>query len=305
MQTLPFTIVIPCFNDAATLERTLKSIRFQTHPDWEALIIDDGSTDASRDIAAAYVDRDCRFHLLRHAGAGKSHAVNVALTQARGELIAFCTPGDIWEASKLARMERIFADPSIDAAYARVVFFDGPLPRGLSKAEEDDLTVQMLLTEDPVATLSNIVVRRAVFAATGGFDTLLPEGEDMEWLIRLCGYGFRVVGTKDTLVHCPIDTREFSDHLIALRAGREAALDTARRFGHHPNPRGEAIHLRYLARRALRNGAPVRDVLRLALAGIGASPAGFFSDLRRGLLTLTGALTAPLLPPALRRTLFA
>jgi len=305
MQTLPFTIVIPCFNDAATLDRTLKSIRFQTHPDWEALIIDDGSTDASRDIATAYADRDCRFQLIRHAGAGKSHAFNVALTQARGDLIAFCTPGDIWEACKLARTERIFADQSIDAAYARVVFFDGPLPRCLSKAEEEDLTVQMILTDNPVATLSNIVVRRDVFAATGGFDTLLPEAEDLEWLIRLCAYGFRVVGMKDTLVHCPIDTQEFAGDLSALRAGREAALDTARRFGHRPDPRAEAIHLRYLARRALRNGAPVRDVLRLALAGVGTSPAGFFSDLRRGLLTLTGALTAPLLPPALRRALFA
>ncbi|GHG94104.1 glycosyltransferase family 2 protein [Pseudodonghicola xiamenensis] len=305
MLPLPFTIVIPCFNDEAILEKTLKSIRFQTHPDWEALIIDDGSNDLSREIATLYTGNDSRFRLIRADGSGRSAARNIALTQAQGNLIAFCDPGDIWEASKLARMERLFADPSIDAAYARVALFDGAVPRGISATLEDDLTVQALVADNPVVTLSNFVVRRDVFAATGGFDTALQRDEDLEWLIRLCACGFRVVGMKDALVHHPLDIRDFSEDLDSLRANREAVLATALRFGHRIDPRAEAIHLRYLAQRALRQGAPVRDVLRLALTGLSASPAGFFSDLRRGTLTLGAALSAPFLPPTLRRMLFA
>ncbi|MBE3640686.1 glycosyltransferase family 2 protein, partial [Mangrovicoccus sp. HB182678] len=64
-------------------------------------------------------------------------------------------------------------------------------------------------------------------------------------------------------------------------------------------------HLRHQARRALRRGHPGARALLLALSGILASPAGFFSRPGRALSTLGGALVAPLLPLGLRRSLFA
>ena len=300
-----FSIIIPCYNAEATLAQTLDSLRFQTEADWEALIIDDGSTDASRAIAAQAAAADDRFQLLRNPGKGPADARNLALSAARGELIAFCDADDLWAADKLARMATLFADDSVDAAFARIAFFDTRGSRTLSTVPAGDLTVDTLLGENPVCTMSNVVIRHGVFVATGGFDSKLVHNEDLEWLIRLCACGFRVVGLDETLVHYRTSPTGLSSNLSAMRAGREAALKTALRFGYAPDARSEAVHLRYLARRALRTDAPVREALALALAGVATSPRGFFSDLRRGGLTLAGALSAPLLPRPLRRSLFS
>ncbi|MDK3020148.1 glycosyltransferase family 2 protein [Pseudodonghicola flavimaris] len=302
---LRFTIIIPCYNAETTLARTLESLRFQTQPDWEALIVDDGSTDSTRAVAERFAAEDCRFRLLPNPGKGPASARNVALNAARGDLIAFCDADDLWEADKLQRMLEVFADPTVDAAFARVAFFDEAGSRTLSTVPAEAISVQMLLGENPVCTMSNLVVRRDVFRATGGFDCALVHNEDLEWLIRLCACGFRLIGVQHTLVHYRTSPTGLSSDLDKMRAGREAALATALRFGFRPDARAEAIHLRYLARRALRTGAPVREALLLACSGIGTSPAGFFSDLRRGGLTLAGALAAPLLPRALRQALFS
>ena len=58
------SVVIPAHNAAKTLAETLDSLLAQSRSDWQAIIVDDGATDATREIAAGYVARDHRFHLL-------------------------------------------------------------------------------------------------------------------------------------------------------------------------------------------------------------------------------------------------
>lgn len=65
-----FTIVIPCFNAAPTLAETLAGIRAQTFTDWEAIVVDDGSTDDSLAIASAIASRDTRIRLVPNPGTG-------------------------------------------------------------------------------------------------------------------------------------------------------------------------------------------------------------------------------------------
>ena len=90
-----------------------------------------------------------------------------------------------------------------------------------------------------------------------------------------------------------------------MRRGRRAALATATAFGFAPEPRHEAIHLRYLARRALRLQLGRATAARLALSGMLTSPAGFFDDRRRGALTASAALLSLILPRRLSARLFA
>lgn len=300
-----FSIVIPCYNAAATLPATLDSLRAQTIADWEMLIIDDGSTDDSRDIALAAAKADPRIRLLGNPSRGPSTARNVALNGARGDLIAFCDADDLWAPDKLATMVRLFADTKVDAAFARIAFFDDHGSRTLSTVPQGALTIPMLLGENPVCTMSNLVVRRSVFRKSGGFDSRLVHNEDLEWLIRLVGEGHTITGVNKTLVHYRTVAHGLSADLNAMRRGRAAAVTTAARYGVHPARRQEAVYLRYLARRALRTCAPVHQTLWLALCGALTSPAGFFADRHRGLLTLGGALAAPFLPRPLRRALFS
>ncbi|WP_322891090.1 MULTISPECIES: glycosyltransferase family 2 protein [unclassified Yoonia] len=307
MPTHPlFSVVIPCFNATRTLPQTLASLQAQTFGDWEALLVDDGSTDATCEMIAKAAAADPRLRLLRNPRKGPSAARNHAVTQARGQIIAFCDADDLWAPQKLAQMADCFADPGVDAVFARIAFFrDEPADAQVfSTVPRDALTIATLLGENPVCTMSNLCIRKDRFVASGGFDETLVHNEDLEWLIRLVGSGMRITGHDTTLVWYRNNIFGLSANFEAMCAGRAAAIATARRFGVTVNRRADAVYLRYLSRRALRLDAGRMLPLRFALRGLVASPTGFFSDIRRGGLTLLGALAAPVLGHRMRQRLF-
>ena len=141
--TCRFTIVVPCWNAAATLRETLASLDAQTFTDWEALLIDDGSTDATPTLIAEAVARDPRYRALRPTGKGPSDARNMALREARGEILSFCDADDLFEPNKLALMNTAFQDASVAGAYGRIAFFDGARSRTQSSVPKEDLGVPM------------------------------------------------------------------------------------------------------------------------------------------------------------------
>jgi hypothetical protein len=175
----------------------------------------------------------------------------------------------------------------------------------LSTVPGADLSIAMLLAENPVCTMSNLSVRRDRFLATGGFDETLVHNEDLDWLIRLVGAGARVAGDRATHVLYRANPHGLSADLDRMRLGREKVLATAARFGVRPDARAEAVYARYLARRALRLDAGATVALGHTLRGLSQSPAAFLFPLRRGAATAIAACAAPLLPSALRRVLFS
>lgn len=303
-----FSVVIPSFNAAATILETLAGLQVQTCADWEAIVVDDGSTDETRSIVRRAGRTDDRIHLVRNPGKGPSAARNFgALGHARGDVIAFCDADDIWHPGKLSGLANCFKDPSVHGAYGRIGFFrTAPSDATVfSTVPGADVTISMLLGENPVCTMSNFAVRRRAFAATGGFDEAMVHNEDLEWLIRLVGGGARVAGIDSLHTYYRTSVGGLSTDLEAMRAGREQAIATAARFGVVPSAAAHAIHHRYLARRALRLNAGRTYALKQSALGVLKSPRGFFSPARRGGLTLAGSLLAPFLPGPLRHTFFS
>ena len=72
------SVIIPARNAAATIAETLDSLLAQTHPHWQAIVIDDGSTDDTRRIAKAYAARDSRLRVIKGRGRGVSAARNMS-----------------------------------------------------------------------------------------------------------------------------------------------------------------------------------------------------------------------------------
>jgi glycosyltransferase involved in cell wall biosynthesis len=303
-----FSIIIPCFNATATLPQTLDAILSQTYGDWELTCVDDGSSDETWDVIAAYAKRDNRIKGVRNTGKGPSCARNVGLqNQSTDDVIAFCDADDIWGTEKLCQLARAFAVPHVDAVYGKIAFFqDDPAhARVFSNVPTGFLTIPMLLAENPVCTMSNIAVRARVFRATHGFDEIMVHNEDLDWLIRLVGGGARVVGLDLCQTWYRSNGRGLSSDLAAMMSSRSFALESAARFGHVPTSSSNAIYHRYLARRALRLGQGRTLALQLALSGIALSPTGFFSAPKRGALTFLGAVCATFFPQALSRALFS
>jgi len=302
-----FSIIVPCYNAEATIRSTLESLCAQTLEDWEAICVDDGSSDRTVNLVMAAATRDARIRIGPNPGKGPSHARNFGALVATGEVFAFCDADDIWLPTKLAELAKTFADPEIDGAYGQIGFFqqDPSDATVFSTVPDGDLSIEALLGENPVCTMSNITLRRTVFEQTGGFDATMVHNEDLEWLIRLVGVGARIVGLSALQTMYRTSVGGLSSDLNAMLAGRTRAIETAAQFGIRPTAQSHATHHRYLARRALRVGDARTVALRHAVAGLGHSPAGFFKPFRRGALTLAGACGALALPRAARQSLFS
>ena len=88
------SVIIPLYNKAPFLRRALDSVRAQTYGDFEAILVDDCSTDGGGDLAAVYPDR--RFRTISQKNAGPGAARNRGIAEARGQLLAFLDADDEW-----------------------------------------------------------------------------------------------------------------------------------------------------------------------------------------------------------------
>ena len=304
-----FSVIIPMFNAAGSLAPTIASVLDQSDPDFELIIVDDGSVDNSLAVALAIAEIDDRIHVVSQSNAGPAQARNLGVDLARGTLLAFLDADDIWHEDKLA-CHRAFhgVDPAAGVSYARIAFLEagrkaGTIARTESTVPSGPLTVTQLIGENPVCTTSNIVVTRVCIDAVGGFRADMDYAEDQEWLARVAAAGFGVCGINRLLVEYRLSPMGLSSNLRRMYRGwrrlahqYRASIDLAA---------AEAVYCRYLARRALRSGGPATDALKFAIRGMRRNAPAFLADRRRGGLTLVGALIGVLLPASARARLFA
>lgn len=303
------SVVIPVYNAAATLAATVRSILAQSEGDFELLLIDDGSTDDSLLLMLRLAAMDERVRVIAHANCGVAATRNKGVELSHGELIAFCDADDLWHPHKLARHRDLHrGNPAIGASYARIAFIepdasDSSAARTLSSIVPTPLTVADLLGENPVCTMSNLVVTRDACRAIGGFKVGMSFAEDQEWLARAAHIGIIISGIDDVLVDYRLSQDGLSVNLDRMYAGwRDLAAD----YGDPANGEAaEAVYCRYLARRALRSGATARTAREFALRGLKLDARAFLSDARRGWPTLISALVAPVIPRAARIRVFA
>lgn len=308
-----FSIIIPCWNAALTLRETLDSVTSQNLSNWECIVVDDGSTDETPNIIADYCFKDHRFRSLTTFRKGPSGARNLAgLEHARAKFLAFLDGDDIWHPSKLRRtLTSIIKNPHVDGFYAQIAFFriDPMDPETHSTVYPRPLLPLDFLRDNPVCTMSNLVIKTDLFKNNNGFDPTITHNEDVEFLVRVTAAGAIVEGIQECLVNYRTSIAGLSADLNSMRIGWHRALDTLQstRFRLSPSQiaQADAGNLRYLSRRALRTNAPGFEALRLAMQGISRSPKSFFDPLWRGSMTLVGAIVAPLLPPSLRKFTFS
>jgi glycosyltransferase involved in cell wall biosynthesis len=100
------SVIIPCYNRAHIVRETIDSVLAQTYRNLEALVIDDGSTDDTREVVSSYPDPRIRY--FHRENGGLSAARNSGLNNARGEFVAFLDSDDTWHPWKLAAQIEIF-----------------------------------------------------------------------------------------------------------------------------------------------------------------------------------------------------
>jgi glycosyltransferase involved in cell wall biosynthesis len=273
------SVVVPTYNRAALIARTLRSVLDQSYRNLELLVVDDASTDGTAEAVAALDDPRIRY-LRQDTNAGVAAARNRGIAEARGELIAFLDSDDAWLAGKLERQVAAFARAPgrLGFVYTGTETIHADGRRTILRPERRgfvfrDLLVGMFMH----GAASSGVMRRDVADVVGGFDGSFPAIEDLEFLLRVARF-FEVDVVSAPLVR--YDDGSERARGDARRSRDFAANMTARamlraRYGYDMRAAGvEHLFLMESARRHL--ASPYGDrraALRLVLRAIRQRPA--------------------------------
>jgi colanic acid/amylovoran biosynthesis glycosyltransferase len=182
------SVIIPAYNAASTLRKTLDSVLAQTFTSFEIVVVDDGSTDDT--MAVATTADDPRVRVLAQSNAGVSAARNRGAAAARGELLAFLDADDLWAPDKLAcQVAALQAHPDAGLAFSWTAYVDDRgdrLPVGdVAIRAEGWVFRDLLLRGNFVASGSGALIRRTAFDAVGGFEPTLRTAEDWDFYLRV------------------------------------------------------------------------------------------------------------------------
>jgi glycosyltransferase involved in cell wall biosynthesis len=98
-----FSIIVPVYNEEGYIREALDSILAQTDPDWEAVLVDDGSTDTTPGILDEYAQKDERFRVFHKPNGGTSTAINKGIQEANGEWFCWLSGDDLFHSQKLEK----------------------------------------------------------------------------------------------------------------------------------------------------------------------------------------------------------
>ena len=203
---------MPAYNAAATIEDAIHSVRWQTESRWELIVVDDGSTDGTADVAARAAAGDPRIRIIRQPHAGRPTARNRCLRELSGTFIAICDADDVSLPNRFAAtLEAFGTDASVGVvASCRVLAIaDDPPWKGVITAPCTDEAVHAAFSRRRMPILfASCTLRTSLVTAAGGFDPELLRNQDYGLLVR---------------VHKGVTFRQVSEPMIIYRTLRAVA----------------------------------------------------------------------------------
>lgn len=203
------SVVMPFLNAATYLAEAIESVIAQTYRDWELLLVDDGSTDASAVIAQNYVERDSARIVLIPPDPerrGAAAARNRGIAAARGSLVAFLDADDLYMPGKIAHdLAALDADPDAAWVYGKTRWFhaDGSRRDHVERLgvklgrryDPPDILVRIILEErGDIPCTCAVMIRRDKLEAVGAFEERFALYEDQSlWVKLLLAYPVRII----------------------------------------------------------------------------------------------------------------
>lgn len=197
------SVIIPSYNAEDTLGRAIESVLSQTYPDIDLIVVNDGSTDSTQAVATSYQ----RVRCLSQSNQGLASARNLGAAHARGKYLAFLDADDQWTPNKIQRqMQVITRDSRVTVLGTHVVrvvvdaagnqLSRRPSPRADGRLVE--VTFGELTVGNRICGAS-VLLRRADFEETGGFDAALLAAEDYDLWLRMAAAGHRLFNLNEPL----------------------------------------------------------------------------------------------------------
>lgn len=186
------SVVVPTYNQAPYLQAALASVADQLYSPLELIVIDDGSTDATAEIAAAFFRHTGLLgHYRFQSNQGPAAARNLGLSLASGAWIAFLDSDDLWLPAKTTRQLQLMeACPEAEVIWGGTMPFTGDTP----------MPADWTTTGHPpqlIILLQSMLFRRAAVERLGLFDRDLRMGEDIEWIMHAAAQPLKVIFHRD------------------------------------------------------------------------------------------------------------
>jgi glycosyltransferase involved in cell wall biosynthesis len=177
------SVIVPCYNGAAFLEQALRSALAQSYPKVEVVVVDDGSTDSSAEIARRFPVR-----YIRQENRGLCEARNRGIRESKGSYLVFLDADDRLQPQAIATgLGALTLRPDCAMAVGDHVFIaaNGSYLANSNKADPLDSHYEALLKSNFIEMISSVLFRRSIFDEVGGFDGTLRVAEDYELYLRI------------------------------------------------------------------------------------------------------------------------
>lgn len=208
------SVIVPSYNYGSFISETVQSLLSQTYKNWECIIIDDGSTDNTKDVVLDFARQDERIKYIYQNNQGLSAARNTGLSNSQGEFIQFLDADDLIESKKLEiQVEFLNKNKEVDLVYGSVRYFksDSPSERLYSMSDSDapwmpeisgsGKSICEKLIEGNIMAVSSPLLRKRMTDLIGSFDLQLGMFADWDYWIRcaVAGMNFQFLSNNETL----------------------------------------------------------------------------------------------------------
>ncbi len=210
------SVIIPTYNRADRIEKSIKSVLNQTYRDIELLVIDDGSTDNTAEVVGKI--KDDRLFYYKQENQGACAARNYGLKLAKGDYIAFQDSDDVWYEDKLEKQYRFIEQTKADLVYCgmnRIV--EGKqiyIPE--KQDSKENVTTSMLLFHNKIST-QTILMRKKVVEKIF-FDTTFKRLQDWDFVLQVSIAGYSIKYLPEALVRSEVQKDSITTSISSEKA---------------------------------------------------------------------------------------
>ncbi len=215
------SVVIPAYDAERYLGEAIESVLAQTYEPFETIVVDDGSSDGTAEVARSYPE----VRLITQENAGPSAARNRGFAASEGAFIAFHDSDDAMTADKLAvQAGHLIANPAVGCVLAEQEILVEPGAELPFWVEGSTVPTVMPprppeLQDEPLVHPMTMVVRRETFELVGGFDESMRAAEDFDWMLRAAEKRVEIARLSEVLLRRRVHAASLTQNAAAARAG--------------------------------------------------------------------------------------
>jgi len=287
------SVVMPVYNVQDYLAESVESVLAQSFTDFELILVDDGSTDASNLMAQMFALKDKRIRLVKQTNRGLAGARNTGIYESVGEYVAFLDSDDLWHTDKLQQhIEFMKSRPNVGVSYSSSEFID-------------DQGESIGLYQSP--KISGICKVKKADGRVNFFDETLRQSEDIECWVRIISTtNWKFAGIDEALTYYRVNdsglsantTAQLTSWKLAISKMRIYAPTLVKRYG----SLAKAYQYRYLARRAVRS-IDTKNAIKMIAMSLYEAPSILVREPVRTLQTLGATVCLAIMPTGIYKSI--